>query len=106
MIGALERFVLLGIRTNIGFLIELLRTELFARGAFTTSTLDRRAASASPSEREAAAAADHPRTVAAVAAAALLGPSAARAANDDARTAALARPGPWERLGPWRSGGR
>jgi acetyl/propionyl-CoA carboxylase alpha subunit len=112
MIGALERFVLLGIRTNIGFLVEPLRTELFARGAFTTSTLDRRAANASPTERETAAAAGRPRTagtvggLAAVAAAALLGPSAAHGRNGDASTATQARPGPWERLGPWRSGGR
>ncbi len=100
MIGALERFVLLGIRTNIGFLVELLRSDTFARGAFTTSTLDRRTVASS------AAAADDRGSIAAVAAAALLGPSAARGGNGDASAAAHTRSGPWERLGPWRSGGR
>ncbi len=98
MIGALERFVLLGIRTNIGYLAELLASDTFARAAFTTSTLDRRA----PTPR--AAKSDPVETIA-TAAAALVGPSTARATQNGAPST-RSQPGPWERLGPWRLGDR
>ena len=97
MIGALERFVLLGVRTNIEFLAELLASEAFVRATFTTSTLDRRdpaAAVESTGRDESVAIATAAAAVAATSAGAV-----------PARGTSRATAGPWERLGSWRVGG-
>jgi acetyl/propionyl-CoA carboxylase alpha subunit len=98
MIGALERFVLLGVRTNVEFLTGLLESESFVRATFTTSTLDRQdpgsiLAAATTGSRE------DSRTLATVAAA-LAASSSAGATLGAARSRET--PGPWERLGAWR----
>ena len=100
MLAALERFVLLGVRTNIEFLAEILSSDAFKAGAFTTSTLDRRD-SATTSGKTAKDAGDE--SFAIVTAAAALAASGGGTVVKGA-TARLA-PGPWERLGGWRLGG-
>ena len=48
MIEALERFLLLGVRTNVEFLARAAASERFVDATFTTSTLDRRIRPPSP----------------------------------------------------------
>ena len=100
MLAALERFVLLGVRTNIEFLAEILSSDAFKAGAFTTSILDRRD-SAMTSGNTAKDARDEsfPIVTAAAALAASGGGTVVKGA------AARSTPGPWERLGGWRLGG-
>jgi acetyl/propionyl-CoA carboxylase alpha subunit len=100
MIGALERFVLLGVRTNIEFLAELLKTDAFVNATFTTSTLDRRDPAAAAS---AGASSTHDASVAiATAAAAVVASSGGAVVTSGASRATS---GPWETLGAWRIGG-
>jgi len=99
MTGALERFVLLGVRTNIEFLAGLLESEAFRNATFTTSALDRR--DPAVSDGEAAAARNESVAVATAAAAVAASSSAGAITSGAPRTA----PGPWERLGAWRLGG-
>jgi acetyl/propionyl-CoA carboxylase alpha subunit len=100
MVGALKRFVLLGVRTNVEFLAELLASEAFVNATFTTSALDRRdpvvaAVAAASSER------DESVAIATAAAAVAASGAGAAVARGTPRTVL----GPWERLGAWRLGG-
>jgi acetyl/propionyl-CoA carboxylase alpha subunit len=101
MVGALERFVLLGVRTNIEFLTEILTSEAFVNGTFTTSALDRRDPTVAAG---AATSSAHNESVAVATAAAAFAASSGGAAV----SSGASRPtsGPWERLGAWRLGGR
>jgi acetyl/propionyl-CoA carboxylase alpha subunit len=100
MIGALERFVLLGVRTNVEFLAELLASEAFMSATFTTSTLDRRDPAVTA---EVTASATRDESVALATAAAAL--AATSGGGVVTGSASRATPGPWERLGAWRLGG-
>jgi len=95
MSGALADFHILGITTNLPFLIEVVRDPLFAAGAFTTTTVGERYAhwheEATEALRIAAAAASLLATRGGAA-------TAARAAGR------ATPPGPWETLGAWRLG--
>jgi len=101
MIGALERFVLLGVRTNVEFLAELLASAAFKSATFTTSTLDRRDPAVTA---DATASSAHEENIAIATAAAALAASNVGAAVVGSG-AARATSGPWERLGAWRLGG-
>jgi acetyl-CoA/propionyl-CoA carboxylase biotin carboxyl carrier protein len=100
MIGALERFVLLGVRTNVEFLAELLASEAFVGATFTTSMLDRRDPAVTA---DATASTTRDESVAiATAAAALAATSGGGVVTGGASRSTS---GPWERLGAWRLGG-
>jgi acetyl-CoA/propionyl-CoA carboxylase biotin carboxyl carrier protein len=101
MIGAIERFVLLGVRTNVEFLAELLASAAFKSATFTTSTLDRRDPAVTA---DATASSAHEENIAIATAAAALAASNVGAAVVGSG-AARATSGPWERLGAWRLGG-
>jgi acetyl/propionyl-CoA carboxylase alpha subunit len=92
MLAALRQFAVLGIRTNIPFLIRVLEHERFGEGAIDTSFLDRDGHSLGEptvgSGLQAALAA----------AAAYDGTAGVHAAT------ATAAPDPWERLQGWRNG--
>jgi acetyl-CoA/propionyl-CoA carboxylase biotin carboxyl carrier protein len=100
MIGALERFVLLGIRTNIEFLADLLASDVFKSATFTTATLDRRDASVAAG---AVGSSVREESAAIATAAAVVAASSGRAVVTGG--ASRATLGPWERLGAWRLGG-
>jgi 3-methylcrotonyl-CoA carboxylase alpha subunit len=92
MLAALRRFAILGIRTNIPFLIRVLEHPRFVEAAIDTSFLDREGHGLG--EQHAG-----PGLEAALAAAAAYdGRPAARAAE----TPAVADP--WDRLAGWRQG--
>ncbi len=93
MIAALRDYVVLGITTNIPFLIDLLQHPRFADGATHTHFI----AEHVPSWRPRAAHLD----LAAIAAAlhSVLAPAASRG-----RATAVETPSPWQTLGPWRMG--
>jgi acetyl-CoA/propionyl-CoA carboxylase biotin carboxyl carrier protein len=93
MLGALDRFVLLGLRTNAAFLREVLATEAFVSATFTTSMLDRR-----ETDLASESGTDH---VLATASAALLANARPVSGIDPSRRRTL---GPWERMGRWRAG--
>jgi len=90
LVEALSRFVVLGVRTNIAFLIDVLEHERFVAGDLSTAFLDDHFASWS----------EPPPGDAALAASALVGgaPSVGRAA------VAGPLPDPWTRLGALRLG--
>lgn len=94
MLGALDRFVLLGVRTNVAFLHEVLASDAFAAGEFTTSMLDRRAL---PAPRE-----PDPDAALATAAAALAAQTTTGTAGHRGGRREIS--GPWERIGAWRMG--
>ncbi len=99
MIAALEAFPILGFTTNTAFLLELLRSERFARAEFFTTTLDAEFAAWKP--------ADETSFDVAAAAVAMLVRSGRTRGGATVKGAAASRiAGPWETLGAWRVGGR
>jgi acetyl-CoA/propionyl-CoA carboxylase biotin carboxyl carrier protein len=93
---ALEELAVVGVTTNVPFLIDVLRDELFAAGGYTTTTVEERWPDWTRAQRDG--------FELAAAAAALIASRSGAAA----RTAAGAAPrmsGPWETLGGWRAGG-
>ncbi|HYB98819.1 MAG TPA: biotin carboxylase N-terminal domain-containing protein [Candidatus Limnocylindrales bacterium] len=100
MIAALEGFPILGLTTNIPFLIDLLKSERFATAQFFTTTIGEEYADWKP---QPGAALD-----AAAAAVALLVKSGRTRGGGAAGDGAAAQriPGPWDTLGAWRVGGR
>jgi acetyl-CoA carboxylase biotin carboxylase subunit len=92
MLAALRQFAVLGIRTNIPFLIRVLEHERYGEAAIDTSFLDREGHSLS----EPTVGPGLPAALAA--AAAHDGRAAART------TTAPAAPDPWDRLAGWRQG--
>ncbi|MBI5505702.1 MAG: ATP-grasp domain-containing protein [Deltaproteobacteria bacterium] len=102
MIAALESFPILGFTTNIAFLLELLRSERFARAGFFTTTLDTEFAAWKPAD-------ELSFDIAAAAVAMLVrsGRTRGGSAHDSAsHGGAGAIPGPWQTLGAWRVGER
>jgi len=104
MIAALEGFSILGLTTNIAFLLELLRSERFARAEFFTTTLDAEFAGWKPADQlsfDVAAAAVAMLVRSGRAGGAVGARSSTAGADGAARIA-----DPWETLGAWRVGGR
>jgi acetyl-CoA carboxylase biotin carboxylase subunit len=99
MIDALEGFPIVGFTTNVAFLVELLRSERFARAEFFTTTLDSEYRDWKPDDADA--------FDAAAAAVALLVRGGHTRSGGAAASGggAQALPGPWETLGAWRVGG-
>ena len=91
MLAALRRFVVLGIKTNIPFLIRVLEHERFGEAAIDTSFLDREG---------------HPLLESTVGPGlpAALAAAAAHDGRANPRAAAPAAPDPWDRLQGWRHG--
>jgi acetyl-CoA carboxylase biotin carboxylase subunit len=98
MIEALEGFPIVGFTTNVAFLIELLRSDRFARAEYFTTTIDTEFQSWKPDDADAFDA-----VAAAVALAVRSGRtrSGASASSGDVER----MPTPWETLGAWRLGG-
>ncbi len=93
LLGALREFALLGITTNLAFLIDIVASEAFGRAEFSTATVERDYGGWSRNGRDGVSVA--------AAAAAVVASVAAPARRDGA---APQIPGPWETLGPWRIG--
>jgi 3-methylcrotonyl-CoA carboxylase alpha subunit len=93
LVHALEQMAVLGVRTNLGFLIELLCHPAFQAGALHTGFLQE--------HRESLLRADTP-PVEVLAALAILATSARRSATT--ATAQPSIPNVWERFGRWRLG--
>ncbi len=91
LVAALRQFAILGIRTNVPFLIRVLEHPRFGEGGIDTSFLDEEG-------RTLREPVDGPGLSAALAVAAAHEPPAA------GRGAAVATPDPWERLQGWRNG--
>jgi acetyl/propionyl-CoA carboxylase alpha subunit len=93
MLGAIDRFAILGITTNTAFLRDVVAGEDFARGAFTTTTVETKYGdwSASNASKENLACA-----LAALVTTSGRG-NAAPAAGGTGRA-----PSPWDTLGAWR----
>lgn len=91
--SALAEFGLLGVRTNLAFLIDILASELFRDARFFTTTIEERYGDwrATPPPVEVSAAA---------ALAAAFGPASLSVAHERQTE----EPGPWATLGPWRPG--
>jgi acetyl-CoA carboxylase biotin carboxylase subunit len=100
MIEALEDFPIVGFTTNVAFLLDLLRSERFARADFFTTTLDAEYRDWKPDDGE--------RFDAVAAAVALLSRSGrTRGATVSTGGGAGAKlPSPWETLGAFRLGER
>jgi len=101
MIAALEGFPILGLTTNIPFLIDLLKSDRFASAQFFTTTISEEYTDWKPQPGLA--------LDAAAAAVALLVKSGrtrgtGAAAGGDGTVQRI--PGPWDTLGAWRVGGR
>jgi len=95
MIGALGEFSVLGVTTNIPFLVDVLRDPTFVTGDFTTTTIEERYGEWSPgSDADSGLAA---------AAAALLATSRAPGGGAS-QTPNRRSVGPWQTLGAWRLG--
>jgi acetyl/propionyl-CoA carboxylase alpha subunit len=94
---ALEEFAVVGVTTNVAFLIDVLRDPLFASGGFTTTTVEERYRDWKREGRDGFALA-----AAAAALVATRGGAASGAARALDGRAAI--PGPWETLGGWRAG--
>jgi acetyl-CoA carboxylase biotin carboxylase subunit len=90
MLAALRRFAVLGIKTNIPFLIRVLEHERFGEAAIDTSFLDREG---------------HPLSASTVGPGlqAALAAAAAHDGRADPGAAAPAAPDPWDRLQGWRN---
>ena len=86
--AALRSFPILGIRTNVPFLLSLLEDPALERGEVHTGYIDEHVADLTR---------EQPAPVEAVAAAAVPGDAAATAGTPTART----RPDPWGQLGGW-----
>jgi acetyl/propionyl-CoA carboxylase alpha subunit len=95
---ALRDFAIVGVTTNLPFLMDVIDDPKFADGSFTTTTIEQRYdrwSDDAPDEL-------HVATVAA----ALLGRHG-RASHADGGSGGRERiPGPWETLGGWRIGER
>jgi 3-methylcrotonyl-CoA carboxylase alpha subunit len=87
--AALQRFAILGVRTNVPFLIKLLDDPEFRAGRLHTRSIDERLSGLLPQTGE------PPEHVVAVAAALSQGPRATAVAG-------MAATDPWDTLGPWR----
>ena len=93
MIRALESYAVLGVKTPIGFLIDVLSSQAFAEGETYTDFIPTHFADWTPG--------DGRRDLAAVAAVAdAMSPKARAAFNGPA--AAAVHPGPFQTLGNWR----
>ncbi|HXC50328.1 MAG TPA: biotin carboxylase N-terminal domain-containing protein [Candidatus Limnocylindrales bacterium] len=97
MIEALEGFPIAGFTTNVAFLIELLRSERFARAEYFTTTLDSEYQGWKPDDAEAL------DTVAA-AVAMLARNGRTRGAGAATHGTSERMPTPWDTLGEWRLG--
>ncbi|MFN2376073.1 MAG: acetyl/propionyl/methylcrotonyl-CoA carboxylase subunit alpha [Candidatus Binatia bacterium] len=98
MIEALEGFPIVGFTTNLAFLLELLRSERFAKAEFFTTTLDSEYRDWKPDNATAFDAA-------AAAVALLVRSGRTRGGAATATTGPATLPGPWDTLGAWRLGG-
>ena len=94
MIGALESTAILGITTNVPFLIDMLDSREFVDGSFTTTTVER-------SYSEWRAAGDDISIPAALASVA---PRRGWSESGPGANGIARVPGPWETLGDWRLG--
>jgi acetyl-CoA carboxylase biotin carboxylase subunit len=94
-VTALRGFPVLGIRTNVPFLLRLLAHPAFAAGELDTGFIER--------EMSAPASADDGHLVRAVAAAVTVAGTAAPAAGVPASGRAAAASDPWTRLADWRN---
>jgi len=105
MTAALQDFALLGVTTNIAFLIDVLGDRAFAEGDYSTETLERRFVDWKPL---AASECDHECIdVGAAALAVLLNQAGASDSQGAGGTrGSAAAPGPWQSLGAWRLGNR
>jgi acetyl-CoA/propionyl-CoA carboxylase biotin carboxyl carrier protein len=92
---ALEELAIVGVTTNVAFLIDVLRDDLFAAGGYTTTTVEERHGSWARERR-----AGFDLAAAAAALVAMRAPGAVRATG----AAATRIAGPWETLGGWRAG--
>jgi acetyl-CoA/propionyl-CoA carboxylase biotin carboxyl carrier protein len=92
---ALEELAIVGVTTNVPFLIDVLRDPVFAAGDFKTTTVEERYGEWSRGRR-------HGFELAAAAAA--LVASRSSGAAHGAGAAVHRIPGPWETLGGWRAG--
>lgn len=99
MIAALEGLSIVGFTTNVAFLLELLRSDRFARAEFFTTTLDSEYRDWKPDDTEAFDAV-------AAAVALLIRSGNARGSSASLGTSAASLPTPWDTLGGWRLGGR
>jgi len=92
---ALEDLAIVGVTTNVSFLIDVLRDSLFVDGGFTTTTVEERYRGWKRSRRDG--------FVLAAAAAALAAgrPTPAATGSGSQRARSL---GPWDTLGAWRAG--
>ncbi len=99
MIEALRNFRIAGVRTNIAFLLDVMRSVRFAEGAFTTTTIDEHYSAWKPTDTDAAA-------LASAAAAILIRRGVARSAGraGGGETGSERPPSPWDTLGAWRLG--
>ncbi|MFN2425477.1 MAG: 3-methylcrotonyl-CoA carboxylase, partial [Candidatus Binatia bacterium] len=97
MIEALEGFPIVGFTTNVAFLLDLLRSERFARAEFFTTTLDAEYRDWKP---------DDGAVFDAAAAAVALLVRSGRARGGAAATGGGEQrlPSPWDTLGAWRLG--
>jgi acetyl/propionyl-CoA carboxylase alpha subunit len=93
MLGAIDRFAVLGITTNTAFLRDVVAGDDFARGAFTTTRVEEKYADWSP--------ANETRENLACALAALVTTSGRGNAAQAAGTTGHV-PSPWDTLGAWR----
>ena len=99
MIEALEGFAIVGFTTNVAFLLDLLRSERFARAEFFTTTLDSEYREWKPQDGDAFDAA-------AAAVALLVRSGRARGAAATTAVGEQRLPSPWDTLGAWRLGER
>ena len=95
LIAALDEYVIIGIKSTIGFLRGLLMDPEYAAGRLSTSFVDQHFERARPG----AAAALPVEVVAAAAIVLQAGPAAKRPASGPAVT-----PNPWQTIGPWEIG--
>ena len=94
-VRALQELAVVGMITNIPFLIDVLRDSLFAEGGYTTTTVEERYRGWKRGRRE--------EFLFAAAAAALAAgrPAGASSGGGAQQTRSL---GPWDTLGAWRAG--
>jgi acetyl/propionyl-CoA carboxylase alpha subunit len=94
-VRALQELAVVGVITNIPFLIDVLRDSLFAEGGYTTTTVEERYCGWKRGRRE--------EFLFAAAAAALAAgrPAGASSGGGAQQTRSL---GPWDTLGAWRAG--
>jgi len=114
MVEALRRYVILGCRTNLGFLQDIVRHEAFERGETTTRFLERHFPAWRPAAADLALAAaaalealrqEHPLAVTSASTVGLSPSGGDQLAGGDGPRSGGVRD-PWDTLGQWRMGTR